>query len=319
MGSFCLNPNVIIRKYDATFSKILDMVSDANEKQKLAKALDSFKGCVKDTFYSYYQGKMEMKPYHDIRNAAVLDTLIKPSLQKLDKAFKSTSSIIAKTVRNQNTLVQKGGNDDIFIFVVNNNAPGINIFPSDYRAVWEKNWKWWHWLLLLPLLDFLVDIIMFVLYIVVNCGFYCTIGIFILLGEFAGGGDERSLDIEQQSHLEVFPLLLAINMAGNGKSLHEIISFLSSFNRPNSVISNLTSFVASSLCRPNQQTVKQNMTNIRNEVKTYKYSGENILIKRFVELMKNDNVQGYKQITKQDLDVFKVKLKNTLKRSVRKE
>ena len=179
-----------------------------------------------------------------------------------------------------------------------------------YKFSWEKKWKWWHWILLLPLLDFLVDFIMIILQLFATClgSWYCAIGIFRLLEFFGGGNNENEIT---KKYLEMFPILIAMNMAASGKNVKEVILFLNKFDNPSVSISTLMSFVASSMCTPKKKIMEENMKKFAEEFKTYKYSGNKEIIKRFIKAMETD--PNPRQITQKELDMFKNNFKNAIK------
>jgi uncharacterized protein YpuA (DUF1002 family) len=81
----------------------------------------------------------------------------------------------------------------------------------------------------------------------------------------------------------------------------------------------IISLVASAICTPSKKEIQSNMKKFIEEIKTYKYNGDNLLIRKFLDtIQNNNNLQLEYKYTQIDIDQFKDKLKNALITVIRK-
>lgn len=303
MGKFCYNPQIITRRYKLIFESVLKQIENPLVQEKLKHDLDMFVKDIHNVYVSYYMRKSEVKPVFGESNAAVLNVSVKPLITSIERKLRTASRYMnyskpkpkpkSKNRRLGRPRPMSGGffGDDTTIIVLissNDSISHANLFWHGYRFAWEK-WAWWQYLLIFPIIDLLFDILMMILQLLAICmsSWYCAIGLFRLVGAIAAmlpaGGGAR--DAQRGHAIQMLPYQIAVAMAIKGKSVKEVFRFLENFHKPLTTISGLTGLVGSYICKPSEKQVQANMKRFVTDIRSYKYTGSNILVKNLISFM----------------------------------
>lgn len=287
MNQFCFNPQVITRRYKMVFESLLHHIDNQRVQLLLKKDLDEFVKQVHSMYVSYYNNETSVRPNFDERNAVVLKKNIKPALDRIEQKLRAATPYLVIKKRKRTALVG-GSNGDVYLFVAANHETTYPvIFNQDYKFAFQKNWKWWQILLLVPIFDALVDLGMMIVQGALMCfaSWYCglaLVGLFIAMR--GGGGDYISTD--------KFPYFVAMIMVSKGMSVKDVLKFLNNYHKPVTTLSALTTLIGVAICRPSQKEIQDNVASFVKELKGYTYRGDHPLVTTFIHAMQTAHGQS---------------------------